>query len=338
MFPNEEARKMFLQDSTRKVFKKDLVQPYLQEENGTIVVDFKSSNIPLPPVVGDNKTNSSMPGSILTFFILLIFNFFIYYNSLKNGFAFDDYLGIVNNPDVTPNVPFHDILRHDLWGKHLLKIDSHRSFRPLLTILFKLFCHTFGIEPFPLRVFSIFTHFLASFLVYILGMTLTANREVSFFSSLLFASHPVHVEAVACVINMAEPLCAVFYLCAILLYLHSASCEKTSSFVRVSTLLLWFFIVVVSCLIKETGITVVGVVYASIALSVISCFNMNEWSFRRTLSFVWHRGYFSYIFIGILVIFWYLMLRKLIVTVDIVEFLQPAFENFEALKQKLKDL
>jgi hypothetical protein len=112
---------------------------------------------------------------LTTPFVLLVLfsvNFSIYYNSFQNEFAFDDYLGIqlmflscyistqllttgcasfvteflpvgiVNNSDVQPDSPFADIWRHDLWGKSLLKIDSHRSYRPLTTILFKVRnCH-----------------------------------------------------------------------------------------------------------------------------------------------------------------------------------------------------
>ena len=59
--------------------------------------------------------------------LLLLLNFGIYFNSLSNDFAFDDFLGIVHNADVnSQKIPFQDIFRHDLWGKSLLNVDSHR--------------------------------------------------------------------------------------------------------------------------------------------------------------------------------------------------------------------
>lgn len=337
-FADERSRDEFLQDSERKIFKRERVQPHLMEDAATIVVDFVAIGLSDESVINDRKSNTELPSTFWIFILLLLFNYCIYLNSLKNEFAFDDYLGIVTNRDMTPQVPFQDILRHDLWGKHLLKIDSHRSFRPLLTLIFKLFCHTFGIEPFPIRVFSIFAHSVASFLVYVLGNSLTNNKELSLVGSFLFAAHPVHVEAVACVINMAEPICAVLYITAILIYIRSISSAVLPFLERFFYLIIWLSIVIVSCLVKETGITVVGVVWASTALSILSIFSANRWSFQPTVSSILSRGHISFVIAGVFALGWYIVLRKLIVTVDAVEYFQAAFVDLKTFKQKVYDL
>jgi len=57
--------------------------------------------------------------------VLLVVTFLVYWNTFSNDFAFDDWLGIVNNKDVKADVPFIDLWRHDIWGKHLLEIGKH---------------------------------------------------------------------------------------------------------------------------------------------------------------------------------------------------------------------
>ena len=105
-------------------------------------------------------------------------SFLIFRNSFSNEFAFDDYLGIVNNADILPQNPYENIWRNDLWGKSLLKIDSHRSFRPFLTSVFRICTYYFGREPFPMRVVSIIAHCISSYLVFLLAMLITKNRYV----------------------------------------------------------------------------------------------------------------------------------------------------------------
>ena len=78
---------------------------------------------------GDDDTMIGFVNVPAISILLVAFNFGIYANSLYNGFAFDDYLGIVNNADVDHlKVPFEDLFRHDLWGKPLLNMDSHRYY------------------------------------------------------------------------------------------------------------------------------------------------------------------------------------------------------------------
>lgn len=59
--------------------------------------------------------------------------------SLECGFTFDDHLGVVNNADVdTSKTTAAQTWQNDIWGKDLRKIDSHKSWRPLLIFSFRL--------------------------------------------------------------------------------------------------------------------------------------------------------------------------------------------------------
>ena len=59
-------------------------------------------------------------------------------SSLPCDFVFDDTLAIVNNADVKPDASLVEMWRHDFWGKSLEKDDSHKSYRPLTVLSFRL--------------------------------------------------------------------------------------------------------------------------------------------------------------------------------------------------------
>lgn len=40
-----------------------------------------------------------------------------YSNALHGGFCFDDHFAAERNPDVHPDAPYTDLLKHDFWGQ-----------------------------------------------------------------------------------------------------------------------------------------------------------------------------------------------------------------------------
>lgn len=199
-----------------------------------------------------------------------------YYNALPNDFAFDDNLAIVNNKDVQ-GVHAGGLWRNDIWGKDLQAIDSHRSYRPLLIICFRLIRQHApeGHSAWAFRIVSVGAHSVASFFVYLLSRQLSRSLPVALAAAVLFCAHPVHVEAVAAVVNMAEALHSIFYISMFLLFRASTSARKPgadalSSLLSLALrLLAWFALLVVAVLFKETGLTVVGIMLAYSALALL---------------------------------------------------------------------
>lgn len=186
-----------------------------------------------------------------------------YYNSLSNSFAFDDHLAIVNNGDIKDSTAWNSIWYHDIWGKDLAAVDSHRSYRPLLILMFKLLSLTLGLDAWKFRVTSIFFHFITTTLMYQNVLLISSNDIIAFASSLLFASHPIHVESVSAVVNMAEALSAIFYLLAFIQIMR----HRSSEYIPIS---LWICFVTLSILFKETGVTVAGVMFTRICIELIA--------------------------------------------------------------------
>ena len=207
-----------------------------------------------------------------------------YHNSLRNEFAFDDYLAIVNNRDVmygsngTDHVSeYAKLWKNDIWGKDMKAVDSHRSYRPLLVTVFKLIVQLYGLNPWIFRAVSIFLHSVASIGVFYLSTLIFKSDSLAFGTALLFASHPVHIESVAAVVNMAEAVSLIFSIAAFCIFYQSSeiisrdtsedsylSVKKAISIiVQLLLIAVWFGFLSLSLLFKETGITVCGIIVAS---------------------------------------------------------------------------
>ena len=66
--------------------------------------------------------------------------------SLRAGFVFDDTEAILGNNDVTGTSALYDLLRHDFWGDDILSKRSHKSYRPITVLLFRLDSYWSGDE------------------------------------------------------------------------------------------------------------------------------------------------------------------------------------------------
>eukprot|EP01033_Poteriospumella_lacustris_P010685 gene10684-7609_t len=203
-------------------------------------------------------------------------------NGYQNDFTFDDHLAIEGNGDVDiNNQPFRHLWFSDIWGKDLLAHDSHRSYRPLLIVIFRwLYTQSKGAPLF--RLVSISAHGVTTVLVYGWALTLLKpsvgsrwdRRLVAWSTAALFASHPIHVEAVTAVVNLAEPASA---FCILLGYLcfHSSllSSRRGGAPWHVLCSCAWWIAAVLAALLKETGILValMPIVYVLGRWTVTAC-------------------------------------------------------------------
>ncbi|XP_066865061.1 protein O-mannosyl-transferase TMTC1 isoform X5 [Kogia breviceps] len=198
-----------------------------------------------------------------------------YGRSLQGEFVHDDVWAIVNNPDVRPGAPLRwGIFSNDFWGKGMAENTSHKSYRPLCVLTFKLNIFLTGMNPFYFHAVNVILHCLVTLvLMYTCDKTVFKNRGLAFITALLFAVHPVHTEAVAGIVGRADVLACLLFLLAFLSYSRSVDqcCVGGRFPPRASPffLLLSLFLGTCAMLVKETGITVFGVclVYDLFSLS-----------------------------------------------------------------------
>lgn len=61
----------------------------------------------------------------------------VYSNSLNGDFVHDDIVAIVRNPDVTGIASSGNVFFNDFWGSPMSSNLSHKSYRPITTLLFR---------------------------------------------------------------------------------------------------------------------------------------------------------------------------------------------------------
>ena len=139
-----------------------------------------------------------------------------YLNCIACDFVFDDRLAIVDNKDVQHGSPLAPIWTNDFWGKSLQMHDSHKSYRPLTILSFRM--HTWwslgAPRPADFHAVNAVLHALVCAAVAELAARLwhgmrRGGRRFALLCALLFATHPIHVEAVTGTVGRAELLCAL---------------------------------------------------------------------------------------------------------------------------------
>ena len=120
-----------------------------------------------------------------------------YMNSLEYDLVHDDVFAIKENSDVRPDIPLQNLLLNDFWGKPMWSNTSHKSYRPLCTLTFRMNYAIHGLRPFGYHAVNIILHCIVS-LVYTFTCDAVAFKSnvLAVIAGLLFAAHPVHTEAV----------------------------------------------------------------------------------------------------------------------------------------------
>ena len=145
---------------------------------------------------------------------------------LDNGFVYDDVVTVVRNQDLRPETHWKDVFYHDYWGHDITAVDSHKSYRPLTTLSLRANYHMHGLQPRGYHAVNVVLHAANSALVAAMshaGLAPHSSLAVpaATIAGLLFAVHPVHVDAVANATGRCELLGALFFLLAMNLFFGS---------------------------------------------------------------------------------------------------------------------
>ena len=157
-------------------------------------------------------------GNLLCLAVLAITSVAVYYNSLSNGFVFDDYVVIVENKHLND---FRNSLPSFFNDSYFKIAGDEASYRPLATLSYFLIHSFAGLNPFYFHLASVFLHTLNVILVYFLISLLLEDRFKALLAALLFACHPVLTEAVDCIAFNEDLLAAFFILLAFILYVKA---------------------------------------------------------------------------------------------------------------------
>ncbi|KAB0799708.1 hypothetical protein PPYR_07588 [Photinus pyralis] len=147
--------------------------------------------------------------------------FLLYYTTLDADFVYDDRRAILTNPDLLPTTPWIRLFENDFWGTPLTDSGSHGSYRPLCVLTFRLNYLLGGFQPWGYHLVNVLLHCLATaLLVRVARHVLPRTRSPigPAVTGLIFATHPIHTEAVAGVVGRADLAACNFYLLSFLTY------------------------------------------------------------------------------------------------------------------------
>ncbi|MBP7216680.1 MAG: tetratricopeptide repeat protein [Candidatus Omnitrophica bacterium] len=171
-----------------------------------------------------------MKKTVVTFAVLVLFTVLIYSNVLNNDFIWDDRGFVEENIHIKKlsNIPSFFTLRfwkHDNPGKEgTLRPVRLSTFainyalgqnNPFVYHLTNVLFHTFNV----VVLYFLLLQFAAMLTLPVLG-GYRRYFQFPFLASLLFASHPIHVESVAWIKNRSDPMALLFVLVSFLTFIY----------------------------------------------------------------------------------------------------------------------
>ncbi len=140
----------------------------------------------------------------------------VYLNALHNGFTLDDQIVVQENPFVHGAAAMRDIWVSPYWPNMPFQVGLYR---PLTIFMYAVEWGLWHGQPMGFHAVNILLHALVCALVVVLVLRLGAPPLAAALGGVLFAIHPVHVEAVSGIVGRAEVLMTLFVLAACLLHL-----------------------------------------------------------------------------------------------------------------------
>jgi tetratricopeptide (TPR) repeat protein len=145
--------------------------------------------------------------------------FLAYVPTLGFQFVYDDKPQILQNPAIHAWRYWPHYFTSHAWAE-LYPNVSGNYYRPLFLLWFRLNHALFGLAPKGWHLTTVLCHVAATYLVFALVRRLAASRWIAFSAATLFALHPVHMESVAWVSGVTDPLMAIFLIGSFLAYLR----------------------------------------------------------------------------------------------------------------------
>ncbi len=194
-----------------------------------------------------------MNNNKLYFLIIGITGFFVFFNSLLNGFVFDDLWQIQNNTKIhsLQNIP--SIFVGSTFGYFKgeePQANLYYYYKPLMSVSFALIYSLFGATPFYFHLAQVLLHILNATLIFLL-FSRFFQKKLSLFLSLIFLIHPINAEVVNYIATLQDVLFLLFGLFCLYFFIIKTESEakfKKSYYIPIYLLLL------ASVLSKESGI------------------------------------------------------------------------------------
>lgn len=146
----------------------------------------------------------------------------MYVNSLPGAFVDDDAWQVLRNPWIRDARFIPEMFSGGVW-KFLGRRSESNYYRPFMHLFYLAAYQIFGLRAWGFHLVSVLLHAANTLLVFGLAARLAGSApgaflSVPFVAALLFATHPIHTEAVAWIASVPDLALTFFYLGAFHLY------------------------------------------------------------------------------------------------------------------------
>ena len=164
------------------------------------------------------STGTASLARALPWIIALGVTFLSYAGTLGYEFVYDDRGQIVGNPYLRSWHYFPHYFASHVWG-HIDPSMYGNYYRPMFLVWLLINHSLFGLKPALWHLTTVLAHAGATFMVFALARRLLKSPTAAAVAALVFGLHPTHVESVAWVSGVTDPLLALFFLPSFLFYL-----------------------------------------------------------------------------------------------------------------------
>ncbi len=186
--------------------------------------------------------------------IIILAGLIFYFNSLFNGFVWDDEFLVRDNPYIRSivkavNYAFsRDIFPKELFITQPSLTAGSNYYRPIQVISYAVDYKLWGVFAFGYHLTNLVLHIINGLLVYLVISLLQPVSLISFITALFFVVHPIHIEAVTYISGRADLLAGFFILSAFYFFIRyrrvGVGIKQTTSEINKSN---WLFELAAFC-------------------------------------------------------------------------------------------
>ena len=165
------------------------------------------------------RANAAQPNWRGIVFVLAL-TFAVYLPTLRYQFVHDDRGQILENPAVHTWSSVPTYFTSHVWAG-VMPNEWINYYRPLFLLWVRVNEAIFGERAWGWHLTTVLTHVLTTLLLYLLVLRLAIGREAALLAALIFGLHPAHIEAVAWISGVNEPLLGIFLIGSFLAYLKA---------------------------------------------------------------------------------------------------------------------
>jgi tetratricopeptide (TPR) repeat protein len=206
-------------------------------------------NAPTLPSQTPVPQRASARNRILWACFVLATTLVCYVGTLNFDFVYDDREQIVENYRIQSWQYVPSYFSQHVWS-HISPKDPSNFYRPAFLLWLRINHALFGLHPGWWHLTTILLHLLVTLLVFLLANRIGLNEWCAAVAALIFGIHPVHLEAVAWISGVTEPLLAIGFIASLLAYLKWRSQSSQAWPWIVASLMLF----AIGLLTKETAI------------------------------------------------------------------------------------